>query len=85
MLCAKSAGLPTDSKQILSLSWVAYFKPPDSKSARIGKIHQQKPDRDNVDKAILDALFEDDSGVAVGKIEKRWASLSRLEVMAEVL
>jgi Holliday junction resolvase RusA-like endonuclease len=83
-MCAKAAGCPTDSKQIASLSWVAYFAPPESKQDRLGKLHQQKPDRDNVDKALLDALFTDDSGIAKGTLEKRWAKVSRLEVTVEV-
>lgn len=35
-------------------------------------LHRAKPDRDNIDKALLDALFNDDSGIASGLIEKRW-------------
>ena len=37
-----------------------------------GALHRAKPDRDNIDKAILDALFTDDSGIAAGHLEKRW-------------
>ncbi|MBK1884758.1 RusA family crossover junction endodeoxyribonuclease [Luteolibacter pohnpeiensis] len=66
-----------DSGTIHGLSWTAYFPMPPSWSKRkqaslAGALHQQKPDRDNIDKAILDALFTDDSGIASGRIEKRW-------------
>lgn len=62
---------------IVGLSWVAYFSMPESWSAAkkaemAGEIHQQKPDRDNVDKGILDINFKDDSGVAYGSMAKLW-------------
>jgi Holliday junction resolvase RusA-like endonuclease len=62
---------------VLRLSWIAYFPMPESwskkkKEEMRGKPHRQKPDRDNVDKAILDSLFDDDSGIASGTLDKRW-------------
>lgn len=61
----------------LSLSWRAYFEIPASWSKKrqaemAGQPHQQKPDRDNIDKAIMDALFDDDAGVAFGTTAKYW-------------
>lgn len=40
-----------------------------------GKIHQQKPDIDNLTKALLDALFRggDDCKVSKLRVEKRWS------------
>lgn len=66
-----------ESGTVHHLSWTAYFPLPDSwskkkKAALAGSLHRAKPDRDNIDKAILDALFTDDSGIAAGQIEKRW-------------
>lgn len=66
-----------ESGIVESLSWTAYFPIPPSWSSRkkvqmAGELHRAKPDRDNIDKAILDALFAEDSGVACGHIEKRW-------------
>lgn len=60
-----------------SLSWIAYMPIPKSwpkwkKKDMAGKLHDQKPDRDNIDKAILDALFKDDRKVATGRLTKRW-------------
>jgi Holliday junction resolvase RusA-like endonuclease len=60
-----------------SVSWTAYLPLPDSwsqkkKGAHAGRLHQSKPDRDNIDKAILDALWESDSCIAHGVVEKRW-------------
>lgn len=60
-----------------NLSWIAYFPIPKSWSKKkqaqmVGQLHRQKPDRDNVDKAIMDALLKEDCGVARGSMEKRW-------------
>jgi len=71
--------------QVVSLSWIAYFTPPASWSAKrriavIGQLHRSKPDRDNIDKALLDALFDDDAAIAAGSLEKRWSENARLEV-----
>lgn len=59
------------------VSWRAFFTMPESWSAKkkallCGELHTAKPDRDNVDKGILDALWENDQGVALGTLEKRW-------------
>lgn len=63
--------------EVVAVSWKAYMPLPASWSAKKkmtyrGQLHRQKPDRDNIDKAVLDALFQSDCGVATGKIEKRW-------------
>lgn len=47
------------------------------KAAMLGQRHQQKPDWDNVGKAICDALFEEDSCIAVGITEKFWCAEGR--------
>jgi Holliday junction resolvase RusA-like endonuclease len=61
----------------LEVSWRAYLPIPKSyskqkRAALMGQPHRAKPDRDNIDKAILDALFPDDSVVAEGYICKFW-------------
>ena len=35
-----------------------------------GKPHQQKPDKDNLEKALLDAIFEDDCRIWDGRVTK---------------
>ena len=60
-----------------NLSWTAYFPMPESwskikKTVTRGTPHYSKPDRDNVDKAILDALFEQDNGISSGTLVKMW-------------
>lgn len=38
-----------------------------------GKPHQQKPDKDNLEKAFLDALCSEDSYIWDGRVTKIWA------------
>ena len=75
---------------VVGLSWCAYMPMPKSwskkkKLAMEGTLHRQKPDRDNIDKGILDILFKEDSGIAKGCTEKRWddSENPRLEIWFE--
>jgi Holliday junction resolvase RusA-like endonuclease len=74
------------AEAVVSLSWLAQFEPPKSWSkkkrvAAIGGLHRSKPDRDNIDKGVLDALYPGgDSGIAMGEIEKRWHWMSGIEI-----
>lgn len=66
--------LPTG---LYDVSWLAYVGMADSwsakKKARLkDMLHFGKPDRDNIDKALLDSIFADDRGVCAGRITKRW-------------
>jgi Holliday junction resolvase RusA-like endonuclease len=45
-----------------------------------GKPHQQKPDVDNLLKALLDALYEDDSGVWDIRVTKLWSDSGKITV-----
>lgn len=72
---ASEADIPYECP--LMLDWVAHIPVPKSwskkkKAEHIGKPHQAKPDRDNIDKGVLDALFKEDSGIAGGTIIKKW-------------
>ena len=44
------------------------------RAAHEGMPHQQKPDRDNLEKALLDALFGNDAGVWDGRTTKLWGA-----------
>ncbi len=82
-------GTLPEPSTIRSLSWVAYFAPPATwsakrKTAALGKRHQSKPDRDNLDKLVLDSLFEQDSGISTGHIHKEWGLPPRLEIVIEL-
>lgn len=45
-----------------------------------GTPHQQKPDKDNLEKALLDAIFDDDSRVWDGRVTKRWGEEGKIIV-----
>ena len=73
------------AKSVQALDWVAYFEPPKSRPKKlrelcIGHLHCAKPDRDNIDKAVLDCLYREDSSIAMGTIQKRWGSTARIEI-----
>lgn len=66
-----------DRDEVVGVSWTAFFPFPKSyskkrKASLSGEFHRIKPDRDNIDKGILDAILKDDSGVAFGSTEKMW-------------
>lgn len=43
-----------------------------------GKPHQQKPDRDNLEKALLDAVFDEDCRVWDGRTTKLWGETGQI-------
>lgn len=45
-----------------------------------GKPHRQKPDVDNLGKALMDACLDDDSGVWDVRTTKRWAVKGAIQV-----
>jgi Holliday junction resolvase RusA-like endonuclease len=78
-----------NSLKVESVSWTARFVPPPSwsrkrRDAAIGKTHRSKPDRDNIDKAVLDCLFPNgkggDSGIGPGYLDKVWSWEPGLDV-----
>jgi len=72
--------------KVLRLDWLATFTPPKrwskkDREAAIGTIHRQRPDRDNLDKAVLDCLFSrGDEAIGYGTICKRWAWVAELVI-----
>lgn len=85
-LVLKSQGGIPDGAVIREVSWIAYFQvtpgwSKEKQAEMIGQPHRQTPDRDNIDKALLDAIFKDgDQHVTSGRIHKEWASTGRLYV-----
>jgi Holliday junction resolvase RusA-like endonuclease len=58
---------------------------PPTKGQLDGTPHTQKPDKDNLEKLVLDAivkakLMPDDSQVSIGQTEKRWGKASGVYV-----
>jgi len=50
------------------------------KAQMIGQPHRQKPDVDNLTKALMDACLKEDQGVWDLRITKRWASEGSIEI-----
>lgn len=46
-----------------------------------GNPHQQKPDKDNLEKALLDAIYDDDSHVWDGRLTKIWGDRGAIVVI----
>jgi Holliday junction resolvase RusA-like endonuclease len=45
-----------------------------------GKPHQQTPDKDNLEKGLLDAIYGEDCAVWHGGCEKRWGRTGKIIV-----
>ena len=46
-----------------------------------GEPHTQRPDIDNLLKALLDAIYEEDCGIwSLSKIEKRWGKVGQIKI-----
>lgn len=43
------------------------------KQRMFGKPHQQTPDKDNLEKGLLDAIYEDDKHIWDGRVSKFWS------------
>ena len=48
------------------------------KAEHLGEAHQQKPDVDNLTKALLDAIYEDDAHVWDIRTTKIWGEVGRI-------
>lgn len=71
------------AEKVTKLNWLAVFEPPPSwskkkRAAAIGQLHRSKPDRDNIDKACLDSLYDEDSFIAAGTVKKVWGDQAKL-------
>ena len=66
----------------------AEFKPPNSWSkkkaaAHILKLHQQKPDCDNILKGVVDCIWQADQKISKMYVQKIWAEKDRLTIVAK--
>lgn len=66
--------------------WIIFHMPmPQSwskkdRKAMRGQPHQQRPDKDNLEKALLDAVFPEDCRVWDSRITKVWADEGAIEI-----
>lgn len=71
---------------VVAIHCYAHIPVPDSwspkkKGEHYGKLHRQRPDEDNLLKAAKDALFVEDSSVAIGQCTKLWCEEGQEERM----
>ena len=59
--------------------------PAKKKAAMNGQKHQQKPDIDNLEKALLDSIYSDDSGVWDIRSSKVWSETNQIIIIKEAL
>jgi len=50
------------------------------RAAHEGQPHRVRPDKDNLEKGLLDALLPEDSAVWDGRASKRWSANPRIEI-----
>ena len=68
---------------------ICVFKMPEGWSAKkkagiINAEHEQKPDKDNIEKALLDAIFSDDQHIWDGRISKVWGLNDEIIVVEDI-
>ena len=69
--------------------WIIFIMPmPKSWSKKIkekmvGRPHQQKPDKDNLEKALLDAIWQDDAHIWDGRVSKVWGYEGKIVVIEQ--
>lgn len=49
-----------------------------------GQPHRAKPDKDNLEKAVLDALHKEDSHVWDGRVTKRWGEIGMVTLRLNI-
>lgn len=69
---------------------VFYLPMPPSWSAKkradmLGKPHQGKPDKDNLEKGFLDSLCAEDSGIWDGRVSKYWSKVGEITIRTGVV
>ena len=51
------------------------------KAEKVGTLHDQKPDVDNLCKALLDAVYDDDSIIGDIRITKLWSEAGSISIV----
>ncbi|MDG3034169.1 RusA family crossover junction endodeoxyribonuclease [Vibrio parahaemolyticus] len=46
-----------------------------------GRPHKQRPDKDNLEKALLDAVYSEDCAVWDSRVTKLWAQTGKIEII----
>jgi Holliday junction resolvase RusA-like endonuclease len=75
-----SAELP-DSYHVIFVIPMPRSWPLKKRQEMLNKPHKSRPDRDNYEKAFLDALFDDDSSVWDGRTTKVWGENPKIIIL----
>lgn len=59
---------------------IFYLPIPKNGIKRLGKPHQQKPDCDNLLKALMDAIYDDDAHIYDIRVSKFWSEKGYIEI-----
>jgi Holliday junction resolvase RusA-like endonuclease len=51
------------------------------RSAMLNQPHRSRPDKDNLEKGFLDALFDEDSAVWDGRVSKVWGETGSIVIL----
>jgi Holliday junction resolvase RusA-like endonuclease len=51
------------------------------RSAMLNQPHRSRPDKDNLEKGFLDAMFEEDSAVWDGRVSKVWGETGSIAIL----
>lgn len=70
--------IPSDSFHMVFVMPVPHSISEKEKSKRIGSAHQQKPDIDNLEKAIFDSLCKEDSYIWDCRVTKLWGAYGQI-------
>ena len=76
----KMAGVQVDGRTIIFHLPMPKSWPKRKRDDMDGMHHRQRPDIDNLCKALLDALYGDDSHIADIALSKRWAIEGSIEI-----
>ncbi len=79
-------GMTREPVEVRLVAWVG-MPASWSKKKRAGMnghLHRVKPDGDNIFKGVADALWEQDSCIAISRVEKRWCKRGEERVEVEV-
>ena len=79
--------IPDAGAHVLFLFAVPRSVSKKERAARLYHPHQQKPDKDNLEKALMDAVYrgEDDSRVWDSRVSKVWAPVAGIVIADHML
>lgn len=77
---AKGVKLPTDGYHLILLVPMPKSWSKKKKAELLGTPHIQRPDKDNLEKAVLDAILDEDCEIWDGRVTKLWAETGQIIV-----